>query len=284
MHTLEHPVLGPLRLGVSRLESSREFFGLLLGLGLRDTPEGLEIRLPSGATLATLEERPGALPDSPALPGLYHLALKVPHRPALARILLRLREAGWPLEGPVDHGVSEALYLEGPEELGLEIYRDHSREAWPTRGGHLAMGSRLVPEGDLLAQAEEGTGTPDLEEGHLHLRVSDLRRSVSFYTSLLPLRVTQEDYPGAAFLAFGDYHHHLGLNVWSSQGSVPRTQERSGLIEISFLFRTSESFRTWEEERDCRGLLEPRDRAPDGSWVLFRDPDGWDVRVRRPLD
>ena len=41
MHTLEHPVLGPLRLGVSRLESSREFFGLLLGLGLRDTPEGL---------------------------------------------------------------------------------------------------------------------------------------------------------------------------------------------------------------------------------------------------
>ena len=58
MHTLEHPVLGPLRLGVSRLESSREFFGLLLGLGLRDTPEGLEIRLPSGATLATLEERP----------------------------------------------------------------------------------------------------------------------------------------------------------------------------------------------------------------------------------
>lgn len=281
MHTLEHPVLGPLRLGVSRLESSREFFGLLLGLGLRDIPEGLEIRLPSGATLATLEERPGALPDSPALPGLYHLALKVPHRPALARILLRLREAGWPLEGPVDHGVSEALYLEGPEEMGLEIYRDHSREAWPVRGGHLAMGSRLVPEGDLLAQAEEGTGTPDLEEGHLHLRVSDLRRSVSFYTSLLPLRVTQEDYPGAAFLAFGDYHHHLGLNVWSSQGGKPRDPQRSGLIELSFLFPVPSAFQSWKDRLLSQGCPELLSVAPDESWLLVRDPDGWDVRIRQ---
>ena len=149
------------------------------------------------------------------------------------------------------------------------------------------MGSRLAPPQDLLgalAEEMEGPGsTPEMTLGHLHLRVSNLKRSVDFYSSLLPLKVTQEDLPGAAFLAFGDYHHHLGLNVWSSQGSVPRTQERSGLIEISFLFPTSESFRTWEAERDCRGLVEPRDRAPDGSWVLFRDPDGWDVRVRRPL-
>ncbi len=281
----DSPILGPLRLGVASVERSRDFYRAALGLETREVPGGAELFLPSGDLLATLEERPGAVPESPAVPGLYHLALRVPHRPALARTFLRLKEARLPTDGPVDHGVSEAIYTEDPDETGIEIYRDRSRETWPTRGGHLAMGSRLAPPQDLLgalAEEMEGPGsTPEMTLGHLHLRVSNLKRSVDFYSSLLPLKVTQEDLPGAAFLAFGDYHHHLGLNVWSSQGGKPRDPQRSGLIELSFLFPVPSAFQSWKDRLLSQGCPELLSVAPNESWLLVRDPDGWDVRIRQ---
>jgi catechol 2,3-dioxygenase len=66
-----------------------------------------------------------------------------------------LVEAGIPLEGAADHGVSEALYLRDPDGNGLELYRDRPMEAWPRDGeGRLRMVTEPLDLEDLLAELE----------------------------------------------------------------------------------------------------------------------------------
>ena len=78
-------------------------------------------------------ESKGASPPPPGHTGLYHVAIRYPDRKALADALRRLVEAGIPLSGASDHGVSEALYLHDPDGNGVELYRDRPREEWPMR-------------------------------------------------------------------------------------------------------------------------------------------------------
>src|SRR5688572_10700180 len=56
----------------------------------------------------------GGSPPPVGTTGLYHLAILYPTRAALADALRRVLEAGIPLDGASDHGVSEALYLRDP--------------------------------------------------------------------------------------------------------------------------------------------------------------------------
>jgi catechol 2,3-dioxygenase len=55
--------------------------------------------------------------------------------------------------------------------------------------------------------------------GHVHLKVSDLERSLEFYRDLLGFEVTMYYGSQAAFISAGGYHHHIGLNTWHSKGS-----------------------------------------------------------------
>ena len=85
-------------------------------------------------------ESRGGSPPPRGTTGLYHLAILYPTRVALADALRRLVEAGIPLEGASDHGVSEALYLRDPDGNGVELYRDRPSEEWPRDGeGKIAM-------------------------------------------------------------------------------------------------------------------------------------------------
>lgn len=70
-------------------------------------------------------------------PGLFHTAILYPTRKDLAVILKRLVDAGYPLTGASDHGVSQALYLDDPDGNGVELYWDRPKEEWPRdeRGG-----------------------------------------------------------------------------------------------------------------------------------------------------
>jgi catechol 2,3-dioxygenase len=73
----------------------------------------------------------GAPPPPPNTTGLFHVAIRYPTRKALAQALKDLRDAGIPLDGASDHGVSEALYLRDPDENGIELYWDRPEERWP---------------------------------------------------------------------------------------------------------------------------------------------------------
>ena len=96
----------------------------------------------------------GGDPPPPGRTGLFHLAILYPDRPTLAAALRRLVEAGVPLEGASDHGVSEAIYLRDPDDNGVELYRDRPREEWPrSSDGAVAMHTAPLDLRALLAEA-----------------------------------------------------------------------------------------------------------------------------------
>jgi catechol 2,3-dioxygenase len=98
----------------------------------------------------------GGSPPPPGTTGLYHVAVRFPDRKTLAQAVRRVLEAGIPLEGASDHGVSEAIYLRDPDGNGVELYRDRPREEWPRAGDGdgIAMFTRPLDLRSLLAEAE----------------------------------------------------------------------------------------------------------------------------------
>jgi catechol 2,3-dioxygenase len=81
---------------------------------------------------------------------------------------------------------------------------------------------------------------PDAGIGHVHLRVADLERATAFYRDALGFVVTAYGpdlgVPGAAFLAAGGYHHHIGLNSWESEGATPPPRGHTGLYHLAIVY------------------------------------------------
>ncbi len=105
--------------------------------------------------LNTWDSRGGS-PPPPGTTGLYHVAIRYPTRAALGDALRRLGEAGIPLTGATDHGVSEALYLRDPDDNGVELYVDRPKGEWPraSDGEGVAMFNAPLDLQALLAEAE----------------------------------------------------------------------------------------------------------------------------------
>lgn len=101
----------------------------------------------------------GGLAPPPQSTGLYHVAILYPTRAALADALRRLINAGIPLDGASDHGVSEALYLRDPDGNGVELYWDRALAQWPrTPEGDLNMVTEPLDLENLLAESDAATG------------------------------------------------------------------------------------------------------------------------------
>jgi catechol 2,3-dioxygenase len=179
--------------------------------------------------LLLLQHNPDARIASPHSAGLFHFAILLPHRKDLASTYLALRESGVQFDGFADHLVSESLYLRDPENNGIEIYRDRPVEEWPRDSeGHLIMDTLPLDLQSLLSELNKDESRNAIpfpaggKIGHIHLRVTNLERSIRFYHEKLGLDLTVDWRPmGAAFLSKGGYHHHIGINTWySSDGEV----------------------------------------------------------------
>ena len=72
--------------------------------------------------------------------------------------------------------------------------------------------------------------------GHVHLKVSDLKRALHFYCGVLGFELTQRWGSEAAFISAGGYHHHIGLNTWESLGGSPPAQGTTGLFHLAILY------------------------------------------------
>ena len=100
-------------------------------------------------------ESKGGSPPPRGSTGLFHTAIRYPDRPALAKALRRVVEAGVPLTGASDHGVSEAIYLNDPDGNGVELYYDRPSEDWRhDPDGKLVMISEPLDLNALLAEAQ----------------------------------------------------------------------------------------------------------------------------------
>jgi len=178
-----HPgtTLGSVQLAVLDLGRAVRFYTRALGLAVRGE-WGSRVSLGSGeGAVVRLEERPGAPPRN-GTAGLYHLALLLPSRFALARALERLVQEHARLEGFADDLVSEAIYLSDPEGNGIEMYRDRPREAWREPGGELRMGTYALDPHELLSELQRPPPPPEPGPrlGHVHLEVGDLAASDRF--------------------------------------------------------------------------------------------------------
>ncbi|NLX09017.1 MAG: VOC family protein [Chloroflexi bacterium] len=222
-------------------------------------------------------EQPGARQKPPRTAGLYHVAIRLPDRDGLARVLRRLLENDYPLQGASDHGVSEAIYLADPDGNGLELYCDRPRAQWQWDGTQIGMGTDPLDGQDLLAQAssEPWNGiAPGTDIGHVHLHVSDLGRAEAFYCDLLGFEVMQRSYPGALFVAAGGYHHHLGLNIWAGRDAPPAPTDAVGLIAFSLRLPEAAAWQALVDRVRAAGV--PVETPPANSGtdsVLIRDSD-----------
>jgi catechol 2,3-dioxygenase len=79
---------------------------------------------------------------------------------------------------------------------------------------------------------------PAVRIGHVHLKVSDLNRSLAFYSGILGFEITQRIGDGAAFISAGGYHHHIGLNTWESLGAGQPPAHSTGLYHVAILYPT----------------------------------------------
>jgi catechol 2,3-dioxygenase len=80
--------------------------------------------------------------------------------------------------------------------------------------------------------------------GHVHLKVSDLARSLAFYCDLLGFTLTANYGSDAAFISAGGYHHHIGLNTWQSKGAGPAPRRSTGLFHTAILYPTRRDLAT----------------------------------------
>jgi catechol 2,3-dioxygenase len=86
--------------------------------------------------------------------------------------------------------------------------------------------------------ADEGLIHPEVRIGHVHLKVADLERALSFYCGVLGFQITQRLGRDAAFISAGGYHHHIGLNTWESLGGSPPPRGCTGLYHVAILYPT----------------------------------------------
>jgi catechol 2,3-dioxygenase len=174
------------------------------------------------------------------------MALLYPSRAALGAALLRLASSGYPIEGASDHGVSQALYLADPEGNGIELYADRPKAAWPRRGDTLAMVAEPLDLDALMNESqaagmEGGESVRELRMGHVHLHVAHLEPAVVFYHEGLGLNLIQRYGSQAAFLAAGDYHHHVGINTWAGVGAPQPPAASPGLRRFTLVLPSCEA-------------------------------------------
>jgi catechol 2,3-dioxygenase len=230
-----------LTLRVKDLEKQLGFYRDLLGFDIiRSEGNQTELALGQQHFRLTLVYEPTAPLRPQSTLGLYHFALLLPNRTALAGIMKRLLEHHYPhFQGASDHGVSEALYLADPEGNGTELYRDRERKDWPFENGKLKMVSEALDVEALLKEAPQSTPLDkNTTLGHLHLHVTNLDEAETFYKQF-NMRVTQGDYPSARFLAADGYHHHIGVNLWARGRTAP--SEATGLLGYQVAMKGAEA-------------------------------------------
>ncbi|HET8886128.1 MAG TPA: VOC family protein [Salinimicrobium sp.] len=147
--------IGHVHLKVANIQRSLDFYCGLLGFELTTTYGEDAAFISAGGYHhhigLNVWYSKNAPPAPVNAPGLFHTAILYPTRKDLAIIFRRLREANYPLTGASDHGVSEALYLNDPDENGVELYWDRPKDQWPQKpDGSLDMYTRPLDLADLM--------------------------------------------------------------------------------------------------------------------------------------
>ncbi|NTW00488.1 MAG: VOC family protein [Oscillochloris sp.] len=270
-----HPetAVGPVRLVVADMSRALNFYEGVLGMRAKHNADGSVVLSVGEATLLILVEQPGARPKPLRTTGLYHVALLLPSRRDLARIIRHFAETRYPLSGASDHLVSEALYLEDPDGNGIEIYADRPRETWSYARNEVRMTVDPLDVSGILGELNSNptpwAGMPvGSTVGHIHLQVKDLPSAEAFYCGILGFEVMARYGSGALFLAAGGYHHHLGLNTWAGVGAPTAPPISAGLHSFAVRLPNAESCSAVLNRVHAAGIV----TEETDVGILVRDP------------
>ena len=149
--------IGHVHLKVSDLDKALAFYHGLLGFEIMQRYGTQAVFISAGGYHHHIGLNTWYSKNAPPAPqracGLFHTAILYATRKDLAVVLKRLLDAGYPLTGAADHGVSEALYLDDPDGNGVELYWDRPREQWPRdAAGNLKMVTESLDFDDLLRE------------------------------------------------------------------------------------------------------------------------------------
>jgi catechol 2,3-dioxygenase len=222
-------------LRVEDVARSADWYRRAAGLEPREVSQeaGALVSPGRGETLVALRRATAPGPSPRRAAGLFHTAFLYPARPQLGAALRRIAEGRVPLTGASDHLASEALYLDDPDALGVELYADRPRETWPKDpSGRYVLDTLPLDLQDVLSEDEPAGGESDgVEVGHVHLKVADLGAAVRFWTEAIGMAPTAE-IPRAGFVSTGGYHHHIGVNTWFSEGAELEPSDGPGLDAV----------------------------------------------------
>ncbi|WP_051382151.1 MULTISPECIES: VOC family protein [Sediminibacillus] len=209
-------------LTVNSLVRSLEFYQHALGFAVLETNGNTAVLgTPDSTVLLRLHADSNAAKPSKNMAGLYHFAILVPDRSSLASFLQHIVEKRYPLVGASDHGFSEAIYLEDPDGIGIEVYADRDKREWRGLGGELPVAADPLKVQNLLHSAEKWHGLPKgTTIGHLHFHVSSIPKAHQFYVGQLGFSPTISLGTQVLFIAAEGYHHHIGLNTWHGEGAA----------------------------------------------------------------
>jgi len=271
--------LGRVRLQVADLDRSIAYYETVIGLRVLARSGNVATLGPQGSDVVLVELR--AKPGVRAVArrgniGLYHFAILLPDRAALGRLIAHLSAIGV-YAGMSDHFVSEAIYLQDPDGLGIEVYADRPRSEWRSADRQLAMTTNPLDVADVVGSAGGApwTGAPaGTVIGHVHLYVRDLDEASAFYHEALGLDKIVWGYPGALFMSAGGYHHHLGTNTWAA-GAPLATDDDARLVDWEIVVPAAASVSHAAESLEGHGADVRRE---DGD-VVATDPWGTKVRI-----
>jgi catechol 2,3-dioxygenase len=134
------------------------------------------------------------------------------------------------------------------------------------------------------------TSTPidsRVDIGHVHLKVANIERSLAFYCGVLGFELIQRMGDSAAFISAGGYHHHIGLNTWTSKGGSPPPRGSTGLFHVAIRYPDRATLADALRRLVTAGI--PLDGASDhgvSEALYLHDPDqnGIELYWDRPTD
>jgi catechol 2,3-dioxygenase len=254
--------MGAVHIAVTDGDRALRFYRDYVGLTPLDPGEGT-IRMGAGDREIVVLHPGAERPVVPHTSGLYHLAILVPDRRELARVIARLGALGWD-QYPTDHVMTKANYLWDPDGNGIEVYTESPEDGTLgfangtfvayDKDGRQRSGRDPIDMKELLSHLTEDDSVeapmPDSTKmGHVHLHVADVDAALGFYHDLVGFDVMGH-VPGVGFISAGGYHHHLGLNEWAGRGARPAPPGSAGLRQFTIELPTSRDL------NDVAGRLE----------------------------
>jgi catechol 2,3-dioxygenase len=244
-HTKPTTFVGHVKIKVENLQRSLKFYKDVLGFDiLEQSISTVKLTSDGKTSILSLEQPDNVIPKQGRTTGLYHFAILLPERSDLAKIVIHLVNKGIKF-GSSDHLVSEALYFNDPDGNGIEIYIDRDPSEWSWKSEEVAMTVDPLDFENLLTTVKPGEKWQGMPEGtvmgHIHLHVSELKKTEEFYVRGLGFDVVNRYGGQALFLSSGKYHHHIGVNTWNGVGAPTPLENSVGIHSFTLILPNEEA-------------------------------------------